>query len=208
MLFQEVYWRIPGTLTPQLLQSYEHMVQQALDNTLELEPEESTVQAMGREKEESSDDEYLFDKIKAMPKRDNAVNGQGSILSCTTTVTKTPTNEEGSDTSGLPEIVEKPAVLEQAGEVEFHIQEFDLDDNESEASYGRGKEGADKNGKVSEQNDFPDTVAKGESSQKKTRYAFESDSDDEMEKRQRSVSSSDSETPLTKRARIIDSDDE
>ncbi|KAH1028591.1 hypothetical protein HUJ05_001932 [Dendroctonus ponderosae] len=209
---QEVYWRIPGHLTPQLLQSYEHMIQQALDNTLVVEPEEPTVETSRIEKDESSDDEYLFDRIKTVPvvPRDTTGNEQGSIPSNITTVATKSANET-QDTSGLAELTEENAeVLEQPSEVEFHIQEFNLDDNETGTIYGGENKVFDENGKVSENDDFLNAVepAKGESSRKKTRHVFESDSDDETEKRQRSVSSSDSDAPITKRARIIDSDDE
>lgn len=60
-VLQEVYWRIPVTLTPEQLQDFCDLIQSALDNTLEL-PQE-TVQPV-----ESSDDEDVFTKLKSMSK--------------------------------------------------------------------------------------------------------------------------------------------
>lgn len=196
-----MYWRIPVTLTPQILQDYCDMIQQALENTLEIETEQSVPESAPIE---SSDDEDVFNKLRAMTKTNN------------------PEDEKAEPDNLKTSQHRSPAILDSENEsesVQFTIQDFNVETEESNTDVMMNTSAAIQ-GSDDDSDDMPALVISEDqedelntSVRKKSKNIIDSDSEEEdghreTEKRLRSTSSSDTEKPVTKRGRIIDSDED
>ncbi|XP_066149968.1 protein timeless homolog isoform X2 [Euwallacea fornicatus] len=209
---QETYWRIPGSLTPQLLQINCDLIQQALDNTLQVETGDTeTTLPLNIE---SSDDEDVFDKLRV------TVNLEDSPVSSQTTDFP---SQSGSD-----------AISERRASPQFTIQEFTLDDNSESGISKEMEQEVSGDGSSSKQQEHiieseceeeetetqdrkmghqENVSGDGSNFRKGGGHIMDSDSEGEenteAEKRLRSLSDSDQEKPVAKRSRaIIDSDED
>ncbi|KAL1505674.1 hypothetical protein ABEB36_005180 [Hypothenemus hampei] len=217
---QEIYWRIPSSLTLDLLANYVNLIEQALENTLTVEeelPEQSPTRI------ESSDDEDVFDKIRTITKANDEERELVSENNGETFVEKdrydenqavefntveeelseqSPTRIESSDDENVFDKIRRTtkATNKKRESISENNEETFVEKDTQEKNYA--VEFSVSEFALEENDENVNNV----SFSRTHKNVFDSDSETETEKRPRFNSSSDEEKPAAKKSRIIDSD--